>query len=116
MVKTDDVVLVVDPAWLPDEVALIREYVNSIKENRSVFLILTHSDYDHIIGYRAFEPDKVFTSEALINNPEKDAIVEQMLDFDQQYYIQRPYPLEYPTGDFMVYRDGRPYPDSPRGR
>jgi len=109
VVKTDDVVLVVDPAWLPDEVALIREYVNSIKENRSVFLILTHSDYDHIIGYRAFEPDKVFTSEALINNPQKEAIVEQMLDFDQKYYIQRPYPLEYPTGDFMVYRDGVQY-------
>lgn len=109
VVKTDDVVLVVDPAWLPGEVAAIREYVASIRQNRQLFLIFTHSDYDHIIGYRAFSPDKVFTSEALINNPQKDAIVEQMIEFDQKYYIQRPYPLEYPTADFMVYRDGVQY-------
>ncbi len=109
VVKTDDVVLIVDPAWLPDEVALIREYVQSIREGRSVFLIFTHSDYDHIIGYKAFEVDKVFISDAMVANPDKDAIVQQMIDFDQQYYIRRSYPLEYPTGDFMVYRDGVQY-------
>ena len=109
VVKTDDVVLVVDPAWLPDEVAQIREYVNSIKGNRSVFLIFTHSDYDHLIGYRAFTPDKVFTTEALINNPQKDSILAKMIEFDQQYYIRRSYPLEYPVADFMVYRDGVQY-------
>lgn len=109
VVRTDDVVLVVDPAWLPHEVAKIREYVDYIKGNRSVFLIFTHSDYDHLIGYRAFAPDKVFTTEALINNPQKDAILEQMVAFDQQYYIRRHYPLEYPVADFMVYRDGVQY-------
>ncbi len=109
VVRTDDVVLVVDPAWLPHEVAKIREYVDYIKGNRSVFLIFTHSDYDHLIGYRAFAPDKVFTTEALINNPQKDAILEQMVAFDQQYYIRRHYPLEYPAADFMVYRDGVQY-------
>lgn len=109
VVKTDDLILVVDPAWLPEEVAEIRHYVDHIRENRSVFLIFTHSDYDHLIGYRAFTPDKVFTSEALINNPKKEAIVEQMIAFDQEYYIQRSYPLEYPAADFMVYRDGVQY-------
>lgn len=109
VVKTDDVVLLVDPTWLPEEVASIREYVESIRQNRLLFLIFTHSDYDHIIGYKAFTPDKVFASEALVNNPKKEAIVEQMVEFDQQYYIQRPYPLEYPVPDFMVYRDGVQY-------
>lgn len=109
VVRTDDVVLVVDPAWLPQEVAQIREYVDYIKGNRSVFLIFTHSDYDHLIGYRAFTPDKVFTTEALINNPQKDDIMAQMVGFDQQYYIRRSYPLEYPAADFMVYRDGVQY-------
>ncbi len=109
VVRTDDVVLVVDPAWLPDEIAAIRAYVDMIRENRSLFLIFTHSDYDHIIGYKAFAPDKVFMSEAMANNPEKEAILEQLLDFDQKYYIKRPYPLEYPAADFMVYRDGVQY-------
>ncbi|TNE52407.1 MAG: MBL fold metallo-hydrolase [Bacteroidetes bacterium] len=109
VIKTDDAVLVVDPAWLPDEVLKIREYVDSIREDRALFLIFTHSDYDHIIGYRAFKPDKVFMSEAMEKNPNKEAAVEEMLDFDQKYYIKRSYPLEYPEGDFKVYRDGVQY-------
>ena len=65
VVRTDDLVLVVDPALLPDEVAAIREYVESIREDRSVFLVFTHSDFDHIIGYKAFRVDKVFMSETM---------------------------------------------------
>ncbi|MCC6462215.1 MAG: MBL fold metallo-hydrolase [Saprospiraceae bacterium] len=106
VVKTDDVVMVVDPAWLPDEVADIRQYVESIRGKRSLFLMFTHSDFDHIVGYRAFAADKVFTTEALISNPAKEEILQQLIDFDQQHYIQRSYPLEYPEGDFQVYRDG----------
>ncbi len=109
VIKTDDVVLIVDPAWLPDEVLQIRDYVEYIRGDRAVFLIFTHSDYDHIIGYRAFKPDKVFMSEAMADNPNKEAIVEQMREFDQKYYIKRPYPLEYPEADFKVYRDGVQY-------
>ncbi len=109
VIKTDDVVLVVDPAWLPDEVVRIREYVDYIKEDRPVFLIFTHSDYDHIIGYKAFKADKVFMSEAMADNPNKEAIVAQMREFDQKHYIKRPYPLEYPEADFKVYRDGVQY-------
>lgn len=109
VIKTDDVVLVVDPAWLPDEVLAIRQYVDLIREDRAVFLLFTHSDYDHIIGYRAFDADKVFMSEAFANNPGKEDIVEQIYDFDEKYYIDRPYPIEYPKGDFLVFRDGVHY-------
>jgi glyoxylase-like metal-dependent hydrolase (beta-lactamase superfamily II) len=106
VVCTDDVVLVVDPAWLPDEVLNIRNYVESVRKGRQLYLIFTHSDYDHIIGYRAFQPDKVFMSKAMAENPKKEECVEQILEFDERYYIDRPYPVEYPVGDFMVYRDG----------
>lgn len=109
VVQTDDVVLVVDPAWLPDEVLNIRQYVDSIKGQKEVFLIFTHSDYDHIIGYRAFNPDKVFMSKAMEDNPLKETSVEQALEFDEQYYIRRPYPIEYPIADFSVFRDGVQY-------
>jgi hydroxyacylglutathione hydrolase len=106
VVRTDDVVLVIDPAWLPEEVYNIQRYVQEIRGNRSLFLIFTHSDYDHIIGYRAFQPDKVFMSEAMGQNPAKEAILGQLLDFDAGFYIERNYPLEYPSGDFLVFRDG----------
>ncbi len=106
VVKTDDMVLVVDPAWLPDEVMSIRRYVDSIRGKLPVFLLFTHSDYDHIIGYKAFDADKVFVTEAFVMNPGKEDIVEQIFEFDEKFYIDRPYPIEYPVGDFLIFRDG----------
>lgn len=109
VIHTEDVVLVVDPCWLPDEILNIRHYVDSIRQGRSLFLIFTHSDYDHIIGYKAFDADKVFVSKAMSENPKKEEIIEQILEFDEKYYIKRHYPIEYPNGDFTVFRDGVQY-------
>lgn len=109
VVCTEDVVLVFDPAWLPDEVEAIRQYVESIRANKHVFLLFTHSDFDHIIGYGAFKADKVFMSKAMAENPDHELCVEKCLEFDEQYYIQRPYPIVYPKGDFLVFRDGVQY-------
>jgi len=106
VIRMDDAVIVVDPAWLPDEVMAIRHYVDSIRGNRALYLIFTHSDYDHIMGYRAFTPDKVFMSKAMAENPLREEALEQAIQFDEQYYLDRPYPLEYPEGDFFVFRDG----------
>ncbi len=109
VVRTDDLMIVVDPAWLPDEVAVIRQYVDTFREGRALFLIFTHSDFDHIIGAGAFKPDKVFATELMADHPAKADILEQIVDFDQRYYIRRTYPLEYPNVDFKVYRDGVQY-------
>ncbi len=109
VVRTDDLVLVVDPAWLPDEIAAIRQYVDSIRESRALFLVFTHSDFDHLIGYGAFKADKVFATELMADNPAQNAILEQIEAFDQSYYIRRTYPVEYPVVDFKVYRDGVQY-------
>ncbi|MCB0524041.1 MAG: MBL fold metallo-hydrolase [Lewinellaceae bacterium] len=106
VVETEDVVLVVDPAWLPDEVMTIKHYVDSVKGGKELFLVFTHSDYDHIIGYKAFSPDKVFMSKAMEDNPNKEVVIEQALSFDEKFYINRPYPIEYPSADFTVFRDG----------
>ncbi len=106
VVVTEDVVLLVDPAWLPEEVAGIRHYIESVRGKRPLYLIFTHSDYDHIIGYKGFQPDKVFMSKAMADNPDWEKSVQQAQAFDQLYYIDRPYPIEYPQGDFFVFRDG----------
>lgn len=84
----------------------IRQYVDEIRGFKPVFLLFTHSDYDHIMGYKAIDADRVFTSEAMSLHPEKVKILEQAQSFDHQFYIERPYPLEYPQADFAVYRDG----------
>jgi hydroxyacylglutathione hydrolase len=109
VVRTEEVVIVFDPCWLPEEVMNIRHYVDAVRGERQLYLVFTHSDYDHIIGYKAFEPDKIFTSKAMAENPRWEESVAQAREFDHKFYIDRPYPLEYPKGDFTVYRDGVQY-------
>lgn len=109
VIRTDEVVIVVDPAWLPDEVQAIRRFVDEIRGQRSLYMIFTNSDFDHIIGYRAFSPDKVFISKPMADNPNKEQVVEQAFDFDEKFYIERDYVHMYPEGDFTVFRDGVQY-------
>ncbi|MGB1120652.1 MAG: MBL fold metallo-hydrolase [Saprospiraceae bacterium] len=106
LIQTDDFVLIVDPNWLPTEVQTIRAYVDSIKENRPIYLFFTHSDYDHIIGYKAFPEAKTIASKAFVDNPDKAKILEQINDFDDENYIKRPYKIVYPTIDFVIKNDG----------
>ncbi len=106
VVQTDDMVLVVDPAWLPEEVKNIRRYVDDIRGLKPLYMVFTHADFDHIIGYKAFNPDRVFFSKAMDERTDKEQVLRQITDFDQQYYIDRPYPVEFPAADFTVFRDG----------
>jgi hydroxyacylglutathione hydrolase len=96
VVYSPDYVVVVDPNWLPDEVMTIRSWVEKKFEGLPIFLIFTHSDYDHIIGYGAFPSAKVIASEAFEKNPNKDKTIEEIVKFDHDYYLDRTYPTVYP--------------------
>jgi len=96
VIATPDLVLVVDPNWLPEEVAAIQHYVESIQNDRPLWLLFTHSDYDHIIGYGAFANAKTIASEAFATQTDQAAALEQVQQWDEQYYIVRNYPLQYP--------------------
>ncbi|MEM7105375.1 MAG: MBL fold metallo-hydrolase [Bacteroidota bacterium] len=102
VVQTDDLVLVADPNWLPHEIEEVRQYVNSIRQNKPLFLLFTHSDYDHILGYNAFPEATVIASKAFADNPKKQEVIEQILQFDDDYYVDRPYKIEYPQIDIPV--------------
>nr|WP_246439208.1 MBL fold metallo-hydrolase [Bacillus benzoevorans] len=108
VVLTEDCILVSDPGWLPHEVEEIRNYVESIRENRSLYLLFTHSDYDHIIGYKAFPDANVIASEAFNNksSAEKENIVEQIKEFDDGYYITRNYEIEFPDVHIPIATEG----------
>ncbi len=107
VLQTADFVLVVDPNWLPKEVQTIVEYVDSVKGDQPVYLLFTHSDYDHIIGYGAFPDATVIASRAFQDNSKKESILEQIRDFDDQYYIKRDYPIVYPNVDVLISEDGQ---------
>ena len=107
VLHTEDCILVVDPTWLPSEVAEIRQYVDAIKQNQPLYLLFTHSDWDHVLGYGAFQDAMVIASDAFQKVENKEEILQQIRDFDSQYYIDRSYPLIYPEVDILIVEDGQ---------
>lgn len=107
VIKTKDCILVVDPTWLPNEVQKIREHVDEIREEKPIYLLFTHSDWDHILGYGAFSDCLVIASENFISNPNKEDIIEQVKSFDDEYYLDRTYPITYPEVDIVIRDDGQ---------
>jgi hydroxyacylglutathione hydrolase len=111
VVETEDLILVVDPNWLPIEIAQIQLHVIATQEatRKPIWLLFTHSDYDHIIGYHAFSDMTagVIASRAFVENLEQAAVLEQIKQFDDEYYIKRDYPIEYPSVSYIVETDGQ---------
>ena len=107
LLVTDNTILLVDPNWLPHEIKIIREVTNHYLEGRQLYLLFTHSDYDHIIGANAFPEATVIASEAFAQNPKKEKVIEEILFFDESNYIIRDYAITYPKVDLIVNKDGQ---------
>lgn len=103
---TEDLVLVVDPGYHPDEIEQIRQYVDTIKRDKPIFLLFTHSDFDHIVGYGAFPDAKTIASKQFAESRFKDKQLKDMVSFDDELYIDRPYRIEYPKIDYTINYDG----------
>lgn len=107
VIRTDDCILIVDPNLLPGEVAEIRQHVDTIKENLPIYILFTHSDWDHIVGYGAFQDATVIASEAFQKREDKEEILHQIRQFDDQYYVDREYAILYPPVDIPILKDGQ---------
>ncbi|WLR52108.1 MBL fold metallo-hydrolase [Bacillus tianshenii] len=106
VVETKDMVLVVDPTWLPHEVEEIRAYVERVRSGRLVYVLYTHADFDHILGSGAFKDAKMIGSAAMAKLEDKQRRVEQILQFDADFYAARPYPVAFPTLHHEIENDG----------
>jgi len=104
---TKDLVIVVDPNWLPHEIEEIKEHVARVKGDRDVYLLFTHGDFDHIIGYHAFPDAKVIGSKGLQEHPEKAKKLELIQQFYNEYYIEPPYEAGFPEVDYVIHEDGQ---------
>ena len=82
--------------------ANIRQHVDHIKKGKPLYLLFTHSDYDHILGFGAFPDAKIIASQAFVDNPEKDDQIKAIHKFDHEYYVRRPYEMVYPTVDIVI--------------
>ena len=102
VVQTPDLVLVADPTWLPDEIEIIRSAVAKEAKGRPVYQLFTHSDYDHLMGYGAFPEATIIASRALEEETDKEQALEKILEWDESYYIHRPYTMRYPEVDIAA--------------
>ncbi|WP_026909333.1 MBL fold metallo-hydrolase [Paucisalibacillus globulus] len=106
IIQSNEVIVMTDPNWLPGEIQEIRRFINKQLGNRDLYIIYTHSDFDHIIGSGAFPEAKVIASEEFINNPNKAEIVRKIYEFDQGYYLERNYVPTYPEVDIPIVNNG----------
>lgn len=97
-----DYLLLVDPNWLPGEIDFIEHYIDKKIGHRKPYLLFTHSDYDHIIGYGKFQHYETIATEKFTLNKNINSILAQILDFDTQYYISRNYPIRYPAINIAI--------------
>jgi len=106
IVHLNESILIIDPNWLPLEIDFILNYIEKNYKNHIQYLVLTHSDYDHIIGYGAFPDAQVIASKYLQEQTKRDDILQQIKDFDQEFYIKRNYPISYPIVDKIISHNG----------
>jgi len=100
-------ILIVDPNWLPMEIDFILGYIDEKYPTHQQYLLFTHSDYDHILGYGAFPDAKVIASVTFYKCPIKADLIRLIKDFDSMYYIQRAYPIVFPEVDIIIDQDNQ---------
>lgn len=103
----EDLLLLVDPTWLPHEVYAIQAAVKALPEQLPLYLLFTHSDYDHIIAAALFPEAQTIASTAFVANEGKAAILRQIQAFDESYYVQRNYPIRYPEIHHPISQEGQ---------
>ncbi len=101
-----DYFVLVDPNWLPNEIAFIEQYIQDRCPGKSPYLLFTHSDYDHIIGFGKFRHCRTIASSRFTENLASPSILQQIRTFDDEYYIHRSYPVEYPRIDLAIAGEG----------
>ena len=107
IIKTKDAIILTDPNWLPSEIKAIQHFINKNLGNRQLYIIFTHSDFDHIIAAGAFPHAKTIASRAFAEREDKERIQNEIRQFDSQYYIIRDYPIIYPKIDIIIERDSQ---------
>ena len=107
VIEGDGFVLVIDPTWLPQEVEMITQHVRSVRASRDLYLLFTHSDFDHILGCGAFPEATTIASQSFADNPNKERSVQAVRAWDSEYYVQRPYDIRYPKIDIVAASDGQ---------
>jgi hydroxyacylglutathione hydrolase len=94
--------IIIDPCYFPVEIQIIADFVNR-KKSFNKYIIFTHSDFDHIVGYQYFKGAKLISHEELLYC-DQEAQMTQLKEIDQTYYIIRKIPFVFPEPD-LTFRE-----------
>jgi glyoxylase-like metal-dependent hydrolase (beta-lactamase superfamily II) len=97
LVRSGEEAFCIDSPVLPDELEILPSIAEQARF-RIVGLLLTHADFDHVLGRYAF-PDAPLgigepTDQRLQAEPGR--VQKVLRDFDEEWYIERPGPLTMP--------------------
>ena len=106
LVISDEYLLLVDPNWFPLELDFIETYVENLKHTGKRYLLFTHSDYDHIIGYHKFKSFQTIASQNFIDSKTKQSVLDQIIALDDDNYVKRNYEIVYPAITTPIKSDG----------
>jgi glyoxylase-like metal-dependent hydrolase (beta-lactamase superfamily II) len=112
VIDAHDAVILADPSWLPHEVMAIRQYLDGMLGERPLYLMFTHSHFDHIIDAGAFPEAMTVASQAFVGRSDFQESLDDIRDFDDEWCLERPHPIRYPAiqhpvGHLATIQDGR---------
>ena len=97
LVRFDGEAFCIDSPMLPDELDALPA-IAAQAEFRVVGCLATHADWDHLLGRYAFAdaPLGISESSAARLRNEPGAAQRELRDFDEEWYVERPFPLALP--------------------
>ena len=98
-------ILLVDPTWLPEEIDSIKSFIQEKYPNKTLWLLITHFDYDHVWGAPAFRDAHIIAPSLKGIEYLGTKCLEQWQKWDDDHYIQRPYPISLPVHEFVLYNN-----------
>ncbi len=97
--------IVIDPCYFPAEVRVIADFFNR-KRSFNRYVIFTHSDFDHIVGYQYFKNTKLVAHDEFAFC-DRDSQLVQLREIDQTYYVHRTIPFVFPEPEITFRNDCR---------
>lgn len=102
VVSTDEHLYLFDPAYFPHEIEAIAEYVQRERNGRELILVLTHGDWDHVVGVGRFPDSRVVAQQQIIADGRIEKQLNKAKRFDGTYYVDRSYEIIFPTFTELV--------------
>ncbi|WP_196892603.1 MBL fold metallo-hydrolase [Aureivirga marina] len=109
LIDTENTLFLVDPNYLPLELEFIQQKVKERRGSKKLVLLITHADYDHIIGVNAFDYDALITTETFLTKRDIEKALYDLEAFEQSFYIHRDFELSYPVPTNLIKKNNQEF-------